>query len=57
MKALRGDGDAGTGAGDLPAKVRALSLEAAMRLTFTNHNGAPISATRMADMRAQGMEL
>lgn len=55
IKALGGEG--GTGAGDLPAKVRALSLEASMKLTFANHNGDPISATRMADMRAQGMEL
>lgn len=28
-----------------------------MSLTFVNHNGDPISASRMAAMRAQGMEL
>ena len=28
-----------------------------MSLTFVNHNGDPISATRMAAMRAQGAEL
>lgn len=28
-----------------------------MSLTFVNHNGAPISQTRMAAMRAQGTEL
>ncbi|WP_233210033.1 hypothetical protein [Comamonas sp. 26] len=28
-----------------------------MSLTFVNHNGDPISQTRMAAMRAQGMEL
>ena len=28
-----------------------------MSLTFVNHNGEPISATRMAAMRAQGAEL
>lgn len=28
-----------------------------MSLTFVNHNGDPISASRMAAMRAQGAEL
>lgn len=41
----------------LPANVRAFSLQAPMRLTFVNHNGAPISAARMAAMRARGTEL
>jgi len=41
----------------LLANERACSLEASMSLTFVNHNGDPISATRMATMRAQGAEL
>lgn len=41
----------------LPASERVFSLEASMSLTFVNHAGAPISATRMEAMRAQGAEL
>lgn len=40
-----------------PADQRAFSLEAPMSLTFVNHNGDPITDSRMAAMRAQGMEL
>jgi hypothetical protein len=41
----------------LLAYMRAFSLETPMSLNFVNHNGDPITDSRMAAMRAQGMEL